>query len=229
MLRSRPSPSVCISIARKAVASTSISSFSTGVTSTWLPSGSRRRTVENSRTIAGRLIGEPWWYQVPSRAMRISLCPQCSGFHLSTGGSRRSSISFCRSARLTPCNSIGGRLSGMARHCFARAGDDNRAAMQRSREQQSSPAPASASARSSPRAARGRLDGRRACPSRRGRRAAGRGQGRRRSCATSIAPSGSSPRPTGSRRCACWSTMPPASLATSFGAFDAESSMRIWR
>ena len=35
------------------------SSFSTGVTRTWRPSGSRRRMVENSRTIAGRRIGVP--------------------------------------------------------------------------------------------------------------------------------------------------------------------------
>ncbi len=40
-------------------ASTSMSSFSTGVTRTWRPSGSRRSTVENSRTIAGRRIGAP--------------------------------------------------------------------------------------------------------------------------------------------------------------------------
>jgi hypothetical protein len=34
-------------------------SFSTGVTSTKLPSGSRRKIVENNRTIAGRPIGLP--------------------------------------------------------------------------------------------------------------------------------------------------------------------------
>ena len=102
MRRCSPSPSLSISIARKAVASTSMSSFSTGVTSTWRPSGSRRRTVENSRTIAGRRIGWPSWYQVPSRAMRMPEWPQRSGFHWSTGGRRRSSISAWSSARLMP-------------------------------------------------------------------------------------------------------------------------------
>ena len=64
-----------------------MSSFSTGVTSTKPPSGSRRRMVENSRTIAGRPIGLPSWNQVPSRAIRISLSPQWVGCHFSTGGS----------------------------------------------------------------------------------------------------------------------------------------------
>src|SRR4051794_4419180 len=45
--------------------------------------------------------------------MRMPECPHCSGFQRSTGGSLRSSISFWSSARLNPCSSIGGRLSGI--------------------------------------------------------------------------------------------------------------------
>ena len=88
MRRPSPSPSVVASTARKGASSTAIDSFSTGVTRTKLPSGSRRRMVENSRTSAGRPIGVPWWNQVPSAAIRMSLSPQCSGCHCSTGGSR---------------------------------------------------------------------------------------------------------------------------------------------
>ena len=64
----RASPAIVICVARKAVASTSMVSFSTGVTSTWLPSGSRRSTEANRRTIAGRPIGWPSW--IPAAVAR---------------------------------------------------------------------------------------------------------------------------------------------------------------
>src|SRR5438309_7401861 len=53
--------------------------------------------------------------------MRMPESPQCWGSHWFTGGSRRWSISFCSSARLSPCSSIGARLSGITASldCFA--------------------------------------------------------------------------------------------------------------
>src|SRR5277367_1168252 len=56
--------------------------------------------VENSRTSSRRLKGVPSWYQVPSRAMRMSMSPQWVGFHRSTGGRvRPAAESRCRLAR----------------------------------------------------------------------------------------------------------------------------------
>ena len=70
--------------------------------------------LANSRTIAGRPIGDPSWNQVPSRAIRIWLSPQWVGFHFSTGGSRRSSTSRAISASDSPARSAGGgAVSGM--------------------------------------------------------------------------------------------------------------------
>src|SRR4029079_1185814 len=70
---------------------------------------------------AGRGLASPSAYQVPSRAIRMREWPHRSGFHRSTGGNRRSSISLCSSVRVKPCSSIGGRLSGIAPSldCFA--------------------------------------------------------------------------------------------------------------
>jgi hypothetical protein len=53
--------------------------------------------------------------QVPSRAIRISLSPQCVGFHLSTGGRRRSSARRAISASERPARSAGGSMAGIAR------------------------------------------------------------------------------------------------------------------
>jgi hypothetical protein len=85
-----------------------------GVTRTKRPSGSRRRMVEKSRTMAGRPIGLPSWNQVPSRAIRIALFPQCSGFHFSTGGSFFSSASRAISASERWDRSVGASGIGIA-------------------------------------------------------------------------------------------------------------------
>ena len=64
----------------------------------------------NARTIAGRAIGEPWCNHVPSRAIRISLSPQCVGFQRSTGGRRPSSVSRAISASDREARSGGGGI-----------------------------------------------------------------------------------------------------------------------
>ena len=87
-----------------------------------------RATAGNPAAIpqAEQLMSSAWVLYVqtikkPTQGM--SLCPQCSGFHRSTGGSLRSSINFCRSEMLMPCNSMGGRFSGMAACCHCKPGE----------------------------------------------------------------------------------------------------------
>ncbi len=60
-------------------------SFSTGVTSTKLPSGSRRRIEAKSRTISGRAMGRASCSQRPEASMRMPEWPQWAGFHRWTG------------------------------------------------------------------------------------------------------------------------------------------------
>ena len=61
--------------AMKAASSTSIASFSCGVTSQCWPSASRSSSEAKARTIAGRVISPPSWNQRPSAAIRIWLSP----------------------------------------------------------------------------------------------------------------------------------------------------------
>ena len=81
----------------------------------------------NSRTIAGRAIGASWWNHVPSAAMRISLCPQCAGFQLATGGTFRSAAIRAMSASDRRLRFAGGSGEGMRAHVVRRRA--NRKAM----------------------------------------------------------------------------------------------------
>ena len=77
-------------------------------------------------------------------------------------------------------------------------------------------------------AARRRLDGRRPCPSRRRCGAGRRGEGGRGPCRCRLRASGFSPRPTGCRRCGCWSTMPRGSRGTDSASSSAGGIRRAY-
>ena len=128
----------------------------------------------------------------------------------SVGGSRASAVAVMCERRSNPaCD---------ADCSLGHATGDDRAA-----EPRSSPAPASASARRSPRRC-SPMAGRVVAHVRRDGDAVpdGRGQGRRRPCRCRIAPKRSSPPRRGCRRCGCWSTMRRASRGTDSATFDAE-------
>ena len=229
-----------------------MSSFSTGVTRTKRPSGSRRRMVENSRTIAGRPIGLP-----SMKPGAVAGDP-----HLAVAAMRRDSISrpaaassprpAARSRRATGRRGRRGgrhrhdsgesRRDGMARRASLAAFQACPILSRRHGQRVRRPADGDRHRRREadrrrfvPRAGRGRLASAHPLPPLAPRR---RGAGRGSSAMPRSSPP-ISPRPTrrpdrrrpwtGCRRPGCWSTMPRASPMTAPTISPSRAGTRISR